>query len=154
MLFHRVLAADNPTFIANVHDICEAMVALLWTDSEFTGADLAAAGSTIFLPVSWDVITQEGGSAPDVNSSPSAFLNWGGRDSNGRRVKLYLFEVSAPPRQDMRFNDGESALVDAVTDALNGEGSTIATISGLSPIWYTYANVGQNDFLTHRARRS
>jgi hypothetical protein len=54
----------------------------------------------------------------------------------------------------MRFSVGENADVLAIVEAIEAGAATIGAIDG-SPIGvYQYANVGQNDYLTHRARRT
>jgi hypothetical protein len=68
-------------------------------------------------------------------------------------VKLYLFETVEKGNEDMRLLRADSADVDAVLDVLDAFENTISTISGQVPVWYQYANLGQNDYLTHKARR-
>lgn len=155
MLFHGKTGTTLSELVADVTDVITAMNALQWESTTWPTAEWAAAGSGIFLPVSgWTAIDDASTNTPTTDSSPSRFLNWCGRDTTvGTRVKLYLFETYASPKQDMRWNAGESTQIDAVTDLLNDEASHIGNVAGRIPVWNDYANVGENDYLTHKARR-
>lgn len=156
MLFHQVTGSLKSTFIDEVRSILLLMCACSWNGTSFDGAQYAAAGSILFFPEqSWVPVSASSGYDYAANDSPSAFLQWGGRSlTDGTRVKLYLLSTRFAPRNDMRYQLGEAGQVDAVTNALNAFGSVIATVSGTNPVWYTYANVGQNDYLTHKARNA
>lgn len=153
MVFHKKPAADSEAFLTEVIDVLELMAKLMFVGAKFLDAFYALAGSPIFNPIVFTPINSTGSVSPDLNSDPSAFLQFGGRGADGRRVKLYLFESGFQPRADMRYEAGENADIDAVLDALNSETSTIGTISGSAPIWKPYANFGSNDYLVHKARR-
>lgn len=155
MLFHGVTGTALIDLQAAVAAFASLAGDLQYQGTSWTTAEFALAGSAIFLPVpGWVAINDSSTNAANVNSSPSRFLNWVGRDATvGTRVKLYLFEIYATAKQDMRWNAGEAAPIDAITDFLNDEASVIGNIAGRVPVWNDYANVGENDYLTHRARR-
>jgi len=154
MLFHGNLGTDAGDLAGDVSDFIDQAKELQYDGTVWSTAEFADEGSNLFFAYpGWTPITSTTGNDPGVASSPSAFVQFGGRDaSSGTRVKLYLFEVTQQATQTMRINAGESALVDAVITELKSVDNNIANIAGRTPIWYSYANVGQNDFLTHKAR--
>jgi len=156
MLFHAQDGIDRAEFLGDVQDFVDLAAALQYDGTVWDSAEFADAGSALFFPMpEWAPITSTSGIDPAVASSPSTFLQWGGRTTGaGVRVKLYLFETYAGPTQNMKYLPGLSAAVDAVTTELQSEDNNIGAIDGGVVIWYSYANVGQNDYLTHRARRS
>ena len=153
MLFHKKPAADEGDFLTEVREVLTAMTGLMWDTASFLEAFFALAGSPIFNGIaSWTPITASSSAVPGVTTSPAQFTQFGGRASDGRRVKLYLFETGVPNSQDMRYTGAENSVIGDVLDILNSETSTIGTITGSAPIWKNYANVGQNDYLVHKAR--
>jgi len=154
MTFHAQAATDPADFIAGVRNVLADMVVFMWDDASFTGAELAAAGSTLFFPVlGWSPITSTSGLAPASGSDgPGLFVQFGGRGADGVRVKLYLFETAVRPNDDMRIQAAASANIESVIDALQTSGNFIGSISGQAPVWAEYANIGFNDYLVAQAR--
>ena len=155
MLFHAVTGTTLTDMTLAVAEFASTVGPLQYQGTIWSTAEYAMPGSNIFLPVpGWTAINDSSTNASTANSSPSRFLNWVGRDTSvGTRVKLYLFETYATAKNDMRWNAGESTAIDAVTDLLNSETSVIGNIAGRAPVWNDYANVGENDYLTHKSRR-
>lgn len=155
MLFHAQTGITVGEFVGDVADFIDVAKNIQYDGTVWGSAEYAAAGSAIFLPyAAWVPFTSASGADPDDDSAPSTFLQFGGRTSGtGVRVKLYLFEVAAQTRNDMRYDPGESALVDAIVAELQSVDNNIGAIDGGTPAWKSYVNVGENDFLTHRARR-
>jgi len=155
MLLHAVLGATLSEFQSAVATLIVLFQPLQWDGTTWPTAEFASPGSNIFLPVrAWTPIYQSSTITPDYNACPSMFLNWAGRDTTvGTRVKLYLFETYINIRKDMRWNHGENSVVDAVVDALNDESSVIGNIAGRIPVWNNNGIVGENAYLTHKARR-
>jgi hypothetical protein len=153
LLLHAKDGVPTADFIADAIALLNQLAKLLYSTAAFTDALLALAGSDIFNAIPFTVIPSTGPTTPDVNSAPSTFIQFGGRDSAGKRVKLYLFESGFLPRFDMRYQAGENADLDDTVAMLSDETSTIGTIAGGAPVWKSYVNVGQNDYLTHKARR-
>jgi hypothetical protein len=156
MLFHALTGEGDATFRTDVLNVILAMSGMCWNTTTFDRAEFAAAGSSIFsIDPGWSVVTRSSATNPAATDAPSHFAQFGGRSpTTGKRVKWYLFEDANRDTADMRFTTVENADVAAVVDAIEAGSSTIGCIDG-SPIGvYQYANVGQNDFLTHKARRS
>lgn len=154
MLFHGATGTTAEDLAGDVADFIDQAVALQYSDVVWDTAEYAAAGSNIFLPyAAWTPINGTTAITPNPLSAPSAFCQFGGRAfGSGVRVKLYLFEVWTAGRDNMRILAGEEAGVDAVIAELSSVDNQIAAIDGETPVWKTYANVGQNDHLTRKAR--
>jgi hypothetical protein len=154
MLFHGGTEDTAASLRAVVEPVIEAMSGACWNTTSFHTGEFAEAGSPFFFPdAGWTTITRTSATNPGAEDSPSQFLQWGGRSSNdGTRVKLYLFEQVYKGSADMRFSYAENADVAAVLDVLNAFENTVSTISGAIPTWYNYANLGQNDYITHKSR--
>jgi hypothetical protein len=151
-------APDGETeagLVEDAQNLVTLMVLAQFQGTVWDTADYAPAGSDVFLPeAGWTPITSASGINPSAGQAPSTFVEFGGRSAGGRRVKLYLFETFFQYTDDMRYQSGESAILDDIVDQLNDAGSEICAIDGLATTWYSYVNVGQNDYITHRARRS
>jgi hypothetical protein len=156
MLFHAQTGEGDATFRTDVLNVILAMSGMCWNGTTFDSAEFAAAGSNIFsLDPGWSVVTRTSSTNPAATDAPSHFVQFGGRSpSTGKRVKYYLFEDATRDTADMRFSIAENADVAAVVDAIEAGAATIGAIDGTPITVYQYANVGQNDFLTHKARRS
>ncbi len=153
ILLHSKDGVDSADFLTDAIALLNLLAKLMYAAAAFTDAFFAAGGSSIFNQIFFTPIPSTGPENPTINSNPAQFIQFGGRATDGKRVKLYLFENAFLPRADMRYENGENADIDAVIAALNDETSTIGTITGSAPIWKTYANYGVNDFLTHKARK-
>lgn len=155
MLFHAQTGITVADFVGDVQDIVDQLVNIQYNGTVWATAELAAAGSPLFFPeASWTPITSGSGFNPAVGSGPSTFIQFGGRGlNNGVRVKLYAFETYLLPTNNMRYTAGENAAVDAVVTELLDANNNVGAIDGDVVGWYNYANSGQNDFITHRARR-
>jgi len=154
MLFHGRTGVSESALSGAVFNVVSTFAPLMFSDVVFTSAEFAAAGSPLFFNSLWTTVNSTGPEDPTINSSPSTFMQFGGRgDSDGVRVKLYLFETGFQYRADMRYNAGENADLDDAIAQLQTQDSVIGNIAGNRVIWYNYVNVGQNDYLTHKARR-
>jgi len=156
MLFHAQTGEGDATFRTDVLNVILAMSGACWNGTTFDRAEFAAAGSSIFSEdPGWSVVTRTSATNPAASDAPSHFAQFGGRSpTTGKRAKWYLFEDTLRDTSDMRFSVGENADVLAIVEAIEAGAATIGAIDG-SPIGvYQYANVGQNDYLTHRARRT
>lgn len=156
MTFHQVTGSENGIFIENLKDVITTMTAAQWAGTEWFRAEYAPAASNIFSEVDdWEPIVSATGVNPEAYSAPSTFLQFGGRaPDSGRRAKLYLFETRAGYQPDMRYQSGDAGYVSDIVTILRANASFIGNIEGASISWYSYANIGQNDYLTRRARRS
>lgn len=154
MLFHGAFEDTAETLRPMVADVIEAMKTACWGGTVFSTGEFALKDSHLFfLDAGWTPITTSGSAAPGTTDSPSQFMQYGGRDNPlGVRVKLYLFEVIYRGNAKMRLGYADTSDVSNVLDVLNSFDNTISTLSGDIPTWYNYANLGQNDYLTHKAR--
>jgi len=156
MLFHGGPEGTLDDLEGAVAEIVDKMIVVQYDGTVWDRVEHAAAGSNLFFPSdTWTPQTSASTIDPGATSSPSTFLQWGGRSpTSGVRAKWYLFETIGTQDQNMRVNDGESAPLDAVTDEFTSQSSFVGAIDGTAVTMYTYINIGQNDYLTHKARRS
>ncbi len=155
MLFHGELSSTQSELRTKVAEVVQDMSGMCWNGTTFFRAEYAAAASNLFFEdADWDAITRTSATNPGAADAPSHFIQFGGRTNpGGVRVKLYLFECALPDNEDMRYSVADSADVALVVADLNGPSQSIAAVNGIVAQWYAYANAGQNDYLTHKARR-
>jgi hypothetical protein len=101
----------------------------------------AAAGSNVSNPVTTGFEgTSYGSGAGTVDSVP-AFVNFIGRSSGGRRVRLAVFGYKNAFSTFRLHSTEDTHIADCITD-LNGLANGALAIDGIKPTWYPYANVG------------
>jgi len=141
--------------VTTITPVITALAALQYDNTTWDTAEYAAAGSAVSNPVTWTPINSPGSLTPGADQGPSTFIQFGGRSSTGKRAKFYLFETFFQASATMRVLYGAVSIVDDVIDALvaaslTGEPLCVVDMSTIVP--YQYANLGQNDYLTHQAR--
>jgi hypothetical protein len=107
--------------------------------------EFAAAGSNIFNSVVSGLEAFAWGSGPGNPLTASQYINFIGRSTGGRRVRLAIFGTTTEAN-DFRFGVGESVAIDNTVAVLNDPGQPFQAIDGLHPIWKGYANAGQNAY--------
>ena len=155
MLFHGQIedtSVDN--LVGDVQDFIDQAVALQWQGTTWDVAEVAAPTVAFFTPlIDWTPINSTSGIDGTTDHAPSAFVQFGGRSiTSGVRVKLYLFETFVQPDANMRKGATELTAVGNVITELNSSDNEICAVDGSLVIWKNYANLGQNDHLTHKAR--
>lgn len=152
MLFHG-LPGTTPVVMADaVRAIIQDLTTLQWNGTSWDSAQVAAAGSNFFFPISWTPITVASVLNPQANDTVGEYLEFGGRSTTGRRTKIYLFEQVLGITPDMRYSTTENEGVNDIIAALNSN-EAIGAIDGTAVTWYGYANYGINDYWQKRARR-
>lgn len=115
------------------------------------GVRFQAAGSNVANPVvtSIDgaVYGTGGGTGDDV---PKA-LNFIGRSTAGRRVRLMVFGYNGSVSA-YRLTPAENTNIGTAVDHLNTTSGCFLSIDGLEPIWYPYANVLFNAYWQRQVR--
>lgn len=140
----QLRSASSPAAIGAVYD---ALISALSTSifaHTLNTVTWAPAGSDVFNPV---VTGYEGivhGSGPGADFNIPWALTFVGRTPGGRRIRAAVFGYSTISG-NYRVSPTESILVDAAIGVLQSAGSTVVGIDGLTPVWYTYANVQVND---------
>lgn len=155
MLFHGVTGVTQAELRAGVAAIVNDMSGQTWNTTTFNSAEFSAAGSSFFtLDAEWDAITRTSATNPGVNDAPSHFVQYGGRTpSTGKRAKFYLFESTLRDNDTMRYTVADDADVAAIVSEFISQNAVVGAIDGNALAYYGYANVGQNDYLTHKARQ-
>lgn len=118
--------------------ISAQLFSLVVTEVQFAGT-----GSDIFNSVTSGIEgnTYGGGGAPELGTA--WYLDFIGRSSGGRRVRLAVFGTQALGG-NYRYSAAEDSDVDAGIAVLNAATNTFMSIDGVKPIWKAYANAGVN----------
>lgn len=105
----------------------------------------AASGSNIFNPVTTGLEGQTYSSGTPITQEAPNYIDFIGRSSGGRRVRITLFGVSGLG-SDFRWAAGEDSAVDAAIAVLVAAGNDLRAIDDLTPLWKPYANAGVNAY--------
>lgn len=115
------------------------------------GVDFAVNGSTIFNPVTTVADGNSYGSGLGTGSAIPNYVNFIGRSSGGRRVRLAVFGLKLDAT-DYRFSPGENAAIAEAIAVLKSNAAIAIAIDGLAPTWYNYANAGVNAYWQRNIR--
>jgi hypothetical protein len=113
--------------------------------------EYAPSGSDIFNIVTTGAEGSTFGSGAGSTAVAPYFVNFIGRSSGGRRVRLAIFGVTILGL-DYRFQAGENSEVDAAIAVLRAATTTFFAIDGIRPVWYTYANAGVSAYYQRKNR--
>lgn len=100
-------------------------------------------GSTVANIVTTGIEGNSYGSGTGTAQNVAGYVDFVGRSSGGRRVRLAVFGVNNIGT-DYRFVAGENADVTAARAVLNGTANTFIAIDGIAAVWKSYANAGFN----------
>jgi len=130
----------------------------LWTEmspllysTTIDDVQFAADGSNIFNSVTMDIVGNVYGSGSGSVSTVPYFISYIGRSSDGRRLRVYFYNVNELG-VDYRFGAGENANVDDTIADLIAAGSDLVTIGDLTPVWKSYANGGISAYWQRNVR--
>jgi len=105
--------------------------------------EYAASGTNIFNIVSSGIEGNTYGSGAGTGSAIPNDVNFIGRSTGGRRVRLMVFGLKVDA-VNYRFTPGENSAVDAAIVVLQATPATFLAIDNIKPVWYDYANAGVN----------
>lgn len=146
-----IRSADSPVaFGLNVDDLLNALSGMLLA-TVIDEVQFAASGSNVFNAVTTGIEGLTYGTGAGTPNLRAAYVNFVGRSSGGRRVRLAVFGVNNVT-DDYRFISGESAFIDNALLALNATANHFICIDGLAPIWKNYANSGFNAYWQRAVR--
>ena len=111
-----------------------------------------AAGSSVSLPVTWSGGATYGSGA-GVHADSAQYGDFVGRSFEGRRVRLAVFGWKGTIEgDDFRVSTAEDSLIADAVALLNGTSDFFLAIDGTVPVWYGYANTGDNAYWRNRIR--
>lgn len=146
-----IRSADSPSaFGLNVDDLLNAINSLL-LPLVIDEVQFSASGVTVFNTVTSGIEGNTYGSGTPALLNKTTYINFIGRSTGGRRVRLAVFGV-ADVATDFRFQPGENASVDNAITALNVSANHFICIDGLAPVWKSYANAGFNAYWQRNIR--
>lgn len=148
----RATGAVSPSTLSSILDALFTQLSPVLFDTSIDGARFQAAGTNfanpVVLTIAGNTYGSGGGSSDDV---PKA-INFIGRSTGGRRVRLMLFGYSAAISTYRVFSSENTAIAAAI-GTLNNTANCFLAIDGVDPVWYPYANVLFNAYW-QRATRS
>lgn len=136
---------DSPSALGVSVNVFMLAIAGILLPTTIDLVEFAAQGSNVFNSVVSGIEGAAYGGGVPIASTPATYVNFIGRSSDGRRVRLAAFGIVAPGG-DFRWMPGENASVDSAIDALNHADNHFQAIGGLKPIWKQYANGGFNAY--------
>jgi len=132
-------SAASPAFIGGfVDDLLTALASAIY-GMVIDNVEFSASGSTVFNPVTTGIEGNPYGAGVSVGESEAFALNFIGRSTGGRRVRIMIFSPTTLGA-DYRFVAGEGGSIDAAVAVLQSSGGLLQAIDGLTPIWKTYVN--------------
>lgn len=147
----RATAAVSPATFGSIMDAFLTQLSPVLNLLEVTGARFQAAGSNFANPVTVTIAGQTYGDGVGADGDEAKALNFVGRSSGGRRVRLMLFGYKANT-SDFRVTAAENTAVAAAIGTLNNTANAFLAIDGVDPVWYPYANVIYNAYWQRKAR--
>jgi len=140
-----IRSSDSPaSFGLNVDDLLTALgsaiLALVIDEVQFSPS-----GMTVFNAVTSGIEGNTYGSGAGAILNKATYINFVGRSTGGRRVRLAVFGASAVGT-DCRYVAGEDARIDDAIAALQVSANHFEAIDGLKPVWKSYANAGFNAY--------
>lgn len=108
-------------------------------------------GNTVSFPVTIGIEGQSYGTGIPSVLNEAAYIDFVGRTTGGRRVRLTVFGPT-DLGGNYRINEGEFASVAAALAVLEGNPGIFVGIDGLDPFWKRYANTGFNSYWEREQR--
>lgn len=143
-------SASPLAFGLNVDDFLTALGSLILA-TVIDDVQFAPSESSVFNTVAAGIVGNTYGSGAGSVTNKSTYLNFVGRSTGGRRVRLAVFGATGVGT-DFRYIAGEDARVDAAIAALRVTANTFLTIDALRPVWKSYANAGFNAYWQRHIR--
>lgn len=132
--------------------IFNALAPQLWLTTPVK-LEIAFAGSDVRLPVAGTSFpTSWGAGVPSLRDSVYG-IAFPGRGSLGAKSRVYVIPTKLQGDNNYRYNNGESAPIDAVIAYLNSSAPELWwAADGTKAAWYSYATSKQNDHFVGRRR--
>lgn len=142
-----------PEAMSAVDDFLTAISPLLRTIT-IVSARYRVATFSVTLPVTWTGAASYG-SGSAVHFETAYFVDFVGRDDDGRRCRAAVFGANVPAdvsNDDFRLTRAENSAVDDALSVLEAATDEWQSISGLKPSWHQYANIGTNAYWRNHIR--
>jgi len=108
-------------------------------------------GSNVSNPVTSGIEGNTYGSGVAGADNVPKYINFIGRSSGGRRVRMMIFGYKGAI-STWRLTTAENAGVSAGVARMNAASGLYLAIDAVEPLWYPYANVGFNAYWQRKAR--
>lgn len=137
------------TFLISFWDALDAVL----LSATITGVGFIADGSTIENPVVMGTFVGSSyGSGTGSNIQGTGFLDFVGRSSGGKRIRVATFSPNLVD-ESFRLHIDENTHIATAHVVLSTNTVDLVAIDGIAPVWKPYANWGYNAHW-QRARRS
>lgn len=147
----RAAAPVSPsTFGTNMNAFLDAIDAL-FNQITILGVRFQAAGTNFSNPVVTGIEGNVYGSGAGTDDQVPIALNFVGRSSGGRRVRLMVFGFKFG-LSGYRLSSVESPEVASGVALLNSTPNMFLAIDGVDPVWYPYANSLVNAYWQRKVR--
>lgn len=143
--------SDASAVLADFTTLMSHIGAVLYT-STVQGAREAVAGSNVSnpLPSGWP---SGWGSGTATRIANARMCNLPSRSADGRRGGIkFLGALIEELGDDFRVTAAESSAVNDAVNFLNGLSGTFVTINEFQPVFYPYANIGDNAYWRNHIR--
>lgn len=150
-LVARATGATSPASFGSIINGFLLNLTTLLVATTLTRVRFAAQGSTVSNPVITGFEGSSYGSGAPTNEQNAIYLDFVGRSSGGRRVRLAVFGYKGT-FSDFRLTEAESAPIANAVASLNAPSTCFLAIDGIDPTWYPYANTGANAYWQRNLR--
>ena len=128
------------------------IAAMQYNQYVWTGFAWADKGDNTFTDGAWEPITATGNDQPQPLSATANFFSFGGKSNADSRwfveVHGYAFNLVYP----WRILAANSAVVNALMDALDTLNPRLASVDGLTTFFKPYININMDDRIVSAAR--
>lgn len=131
---------QSPASIGTAANAFLAALAPLLHVITISFVEFAPAASDIFNPVTTGIEGNSYGTGTAPTANTAIAVNFIGRTSGGRRVRVAIFNVTGLAL-NYRATAGEVAAVDAARATLVANSLSWLGIDGIVPVWKTYADI-------------
>lgn len=152
MLFRFLPSVSEADAVTRITAVLNQFKTQVPATVQFNQVRKSFAGSNVSFPITWTPIVGTN-ATPLVGAQFPNFISYVGRDMNGVRTRMTLQGVPNIPDTDFRLLSGEVPSVAATLAALRAIAPSIMTVSGLIPIWNSYANTGVNAYFQRQRRK-
>jgi len=121
-------------------------------ESTVVGFRFRQAGSNVTLPAVWSATTTWGTGVGNHDTS-ARYIDFVGRDSDGRRVRATVFgAINIQVGNDYRTTSAEATYVADAIAQLTSDAQMFWTIAGNVPVWNQYTDIGVNAYWRNKIR--
>jgi hypothetical protein len=147
----QVRGTSSPSSLGSQFDVLMTALSPILYATTIDKVEYAPSGSNIFNIVTSGIEGNTYGSGAGSTAVAPYFIDFIGRSTGGRRVRMSVFGVTILGL-DYKFQPGEDANVDAAILVPQASALDWLAIDGIKPTWYSYADAGVNAYYQRKNR--